>query len=58
MIDSAVRIAAAVAGGELSSADIVEQVLQRIAEHNPRLNAFTTVTAASACPRWPVCLMR
>ena len=48
MIDSAVRIAAAVAGGELSSADIVEQVLQRIAEHNPRLNAFTTVTAARA----------
>lgn len=48
MIDSALRMAAAVAAGELSSADIVEQVLQRIAEHNPRVNAFTTVTATRA----------
>ncbi len=48
MMDSALRIAAAVAAGEATAADIVEQVLQRIAERNPSLNAFTTVTADRA----------
>ncbi len=54
MIDpetSALDIARAVAGGEVSAVAVVEATLARIAKLNPVLNAFTDVTAARALKR-------
>jgi 1-carboxybiuret hydrolase len=45
---TAADIAAAVTSGEAKAADIVEDALARIEALNPRLNAFTTVTAQRA----------
>jgi aspartyl-tRNA(Asn)/glutamyl-tRNA(Gln) amidotransferase subunit A len=47
---SAAEIARAVAGGQ-SAVAVVQAALARIAEHNPALNAFTTVLAARACEK-------
>ncbi|HEY1797541.1 MAG TPA: AtzE family amidohydrolase [Stellaceae bacterium] len=45
---SAAAIAADVAAGRRSAADVVEAALARIAQRNPHLNAFTAVTADRA----------
>ena len=45
---SALEIAAAVRAGRVSAVEVAEQALARIAAFNPRLNAFTTVTAERA----------
>ena len=45
---TALEIRAAVASGETSAHEIVEATLQRIAALNPKLGAFTDVTAARA----------
>jgi aspartyl-tRNA(Asn)/glutamyl-tRNA(Gln) amidotransferase subunit A len=45
---SAAAIAADVAARRLSAGEVVASALARIAEHNPRLNAFTAVTADRA----------
>jgi aspartyl-tRNA(Asn)/glutamyl-tRNA(Gln) amidotransferase subunit A len=45
---SAAEIAAAVGCGEITAGQIVEAALARIAALNPRLNAFTAVTAERA----------
>jgi AtzE family amidohydrolase len=48
---SATEIAAAVNAGRLRATDVVTDCLDRIARLNPRLNAFTTVTAERALRR-------
>jgi AtzE family amidohydrolase len=48
---SASSIAASVAGGETTATTVVEQALARIAERNPVLNAFTSVTTERARSR-------
>jgi AtzE family amidohydrolase len=48
---SALEIARAVAGGSTSALAVTEAALARIAQHNPRLNAFTAVTAERARAR-------
>jgi hypothetical protein len=48
---TAAEIAAAVRGGRLSTTDLIEAALARIAAVNPRVNAFTTVTAERARAR-------
>jgi AtzE family amidohydrolase len=45
---TATAIAGAFAAGELSAAEIAAATLERIAAHNPTLNAYTEVTAARA----------
>jgi aspartyl-tRNA(Asn)/glutamyl-tRNA(Gln) amidotransferase subunit A len=45
---SATQIASDVAAGELSAAAVIDNALARIARLNPRLNAFTAVTAERA----------
>ncbi|TPQ50162.1 Asp-tRNA(Asn)/Glu-tRNA(Gln) amidotransferase GatCAB subunit A [Prosthecomicrobium hirschii] len=47
-LGTATEIAAAVRTGQVSADDIVRLCLERIAALNPRLNAFTDVTAARA----------
>lgn len=41
-------LAAAIAGGEITSRQVVEALLERIARHNERLNAFVTITEDQA----------
>jgi 1-carboxybiuret hydrolase len=48
---SAKTIAAAVASGETSATTVIEQVLARISQRNPVLNAFTAITAERARSR-------
>ena len=48
---SAAEIAAAVASGKTTAGAVIEATLQRIAMHNPQLNAFTDVTAERARQR-------
>jgi aspartyl-tRNA(Asn)/glutamyl-tRNA(Gln) amidotransferase subunit A len=48
---TALEIAAAVRGRSLSARDVVEAALTRIADHNPRLNAFTEIFAERALAR-------
>ncbi len=48
---SATGIAAAIRLGQVSVATTIETALQTIAERNPRLNAFTDITAARARAR-------
>jgi aspartyl-tRNA(Asn)/glutamyl-tRNA(Gln) amidotransferase subunit A len=48
---SAAEIAADVAAGRRSATETVASALVRIAQHNPRLNAFTAVTADRARTR-------
>ena len=48
---TAAEIAQAVSGGRLRASDVVTDTLSRIAERNPRLNAFTDVTADRAIAR-------
>ena len=48
MIESASAITADVAARRRSAVEIVEATLARIERHNPRLNAFTSVTAERA----------
>jgi aspartyl-tRNA(Asn)/glutamyl-tRNA(Gln) amidotransferase subunit A len=48
MMGDAASIARAVAGGEWSASDVLERTLQRIAERDPALNAFTALTVARA----------
>jgi aspartyl-tRNA(Asn)/glutamyl-tRNA(Gln) amidotransferase subunit A len=45
---SAAEIAADIAARRKSAGEVVEAALARVSEHNPRLNAFTTVTADRA----------
>ncbi len=45
---NAANIAQAVAAGEVTATEVIEQALGRIAKRNPMLNAFTTVTAERA----------
>lgn len=45
---SAAAQAAAVRGGEISAAELVDSHLERIAEVNPRLNAVTQLLAEGA----------
>ncbi|MBI5108371.1 MAG: AtzE family amidohydrolase [Rhodocyclales bacterium] len=45
---TATAIAAAFAGGEVSAREIAAAALERIAAHNPALNAYTEVTAERA----------
>jgi hypothetical protein len=45
---SAAEIATDVAAGRRSAGDVIASALDRIARHNPRLNAFTAVTADRA----------
>jgi aspartyl-tRNA(Asn)/glutamyl-tRNA(Gln) amidotransferase subunit A len=42
------EIAQAVAAGEVSAAEVIDQALARVAARNPALNAFTAVTAERA----------
>ena len=51
MIDTAADIAAAVTARRRSAADTIEATLARIERDNPKLNAFTAVTAARARAR-------
>ena len=48
---TATEIAAAVNAGQLRATDVVTECLDRIARLNPRLNAFTAVTAERALRR-------
>jgi AtzE family amidohydrolase len=50
-LTTAAEIAAAVSSGALSAASVVDATLARIETLNPKLNAFTTVTAARARAR-------
>jgi amidase len=45
---TAVEVAAAMRGGELSASDVLETQLARIARHNPALNAIVTLDADQA----------
>ena len=45
---TAVEVAAAIRGGELSASDVLETQLARIARHNPALNAIVTLDADQA----------
>jgi amidase len=45
---TAVEVAAAMRGGELSASDVLETQLARIARHNPVLNAIVTLDADQA----------
>jgi len=42
------QLGAGLAAGEFSSEELIGAFLERIARHNPQLNAFITVTAESA----------
>ncbi|HVK03462.1 MAG TPA: hypothetical protein VM490_08300, partial [Armatimonadaceae bacterium] len=48
---SAVRLAAAIRSGEVSSSEVVEAHLDRIERHNPGLNAVVTLDAEGARTR-------
>jgi aspartyl-tRNA(Asn)/glutamyl-tRNA(Gln) amidotransferase subunit A len=48
---SASDIAAAVARGEASASEVIDEALGRIARHNPALNAFTAITTHRARAR-------
>ncbi|WP_211596386.1 AtzE family amidohydrolase [Paracoccus aestuariivivens] len=45
---SAAQIAAAVRGGHVSAVEITRTALERVQSHNPRINAYTDLTAGRA----------
>jgi len=48
---TATEALAAMAGGAISSRELVEHTFRRIRKHNPRVNAFVTLTEESALAR-------
>jgi len=48
LTETALALAAAIRRRQISAVDVTEAALSRIAAHNPKVNAFTTVTAEAA----------
>ena len=48
---SALDLAAAIRGKELSSLELLDHLLERVARHNPRLNAVVALDEAGARER-------